>query len=155
MIPKPLPELPNQIPVQGAIPAAIEKQLLGIIILDHGSKRDESNVYVQEIARLFQEQTDFHIVEPAHMELASPDIDTAYHACVQRGAKYIVVHPYFLAPGRHWHEHIPELARMAAQKHPQTACVVTPPLGIHDAMVDIMATRIENALSPTSEITHE
>ena len=108
MIPKPLPELPNQIPVQGAIPAAIEKQLLGIIILDHGSKRDESNVYVQEVARLFQEQTDFHIVEPAHMELASPDIDTAYHACVQRGAKYIVVHPYFLAPGRHWHEHIPD-----------------------------------------------
>ena len=142
-----IPELPSRISVQGTIPASYDPDLLAVIIVDHGSRRTESNIYVSAIARLFKENTDVKIVEAAHMELAPPDIDAAYQTCVARGAKYIVVHPYFLAPGRHWHEDIPELARMAAQKHPNTCCVVTPPLGIHPSMVDVMASRIMNALT--------
>jgi len=146
-----IPELPTRITVQGTIPETYDPDLLGVIIVDHGSKRTESNIYVSAMARLFQEKTEIKIVEAAHMELASPDIDAAYQACVVRGAKYIVVHPYFLAPGRHWHEDIPELARMAAQKHPDTCCVVTPPLGIHPSMVDVMASRITSALTPKDD----
>ncbi|MBH55621.1 MAG: hypothetical protein CMJ82_00350 [Planctomycetaceae bacterium] len=138
--------LPARIIVQGTIPDSYDPDLLGVIIVDHGSRRTESNAYVSAITRLFQEKTEVQIVEPAHMELATPDIDTAYQTCVARGAKYIVVHPYFLAPGRHWHEDIPELARMAAQKHPDTCCVITPPLGIHPSMIDVMESRIMNAL---------
>tara|TARA_B100000945_G_scaffold320164_1_gene329396 strand:- start:2540 stop:2980 length:441 start_codon:yes stop_codon:yes gene_type:complete len=141
-----IPNLPNQIPVQGSIPESYDRNLLGVIIVDHGSKRSEGNIYVNEMARLLQRHTDMEIVEPAHMELAAPDIDAAYQSCVTRGAKYIVVHPYFLAPGRHWHQDIPELVRLAAQKHPETSCLVTPPLGIHRSMVDIIATRIMDAL---------
>jgi len=144
-----IPDLPKQILVQGSIPESFERALLGVIVVDHGSKRDESNIYVQEMARLFQHHADVEIVEPAHMELASPDINAAYQACVARGAQYIVVHPYFLAPGRHWHKDIPELAREAARQHPETSCVVTPPLGIHKSIIDVMATRITDALPPT------
>ena len=144
-----IPDLPKQILVQGSIPESFERALLGVIVVDHGSKRDESNIYVQEMARLFQHHADVEIVEPAHMELASPDINAAYQACVARGAQYIVVHPYFLAPGRHWHKDIPELAREAARQHPETSCVVTPPLGIHKSIIDVMATRIMDALPST------
>ncbi len=150
-----IPNLPDQIQVQGIIPEEYDSDQLGIVIVDHGSKRDESNQYVKQIALIFRQQTGFKIVEPAHMELAAPDIDAAYQSCVAQGARYIVVHPYFLAPGRHWHEDIPELARMAAQKHPNTACVVTPPLGIHEAMIQIMNTRVQNALPSTSETTND
>ena len=141
-----IPDLPKQILVQGSIPESFERTLLGVIVVDHGSKREESNIYVQEMARLFLHHADVEIVEPAHMELASPDINAAYQACVARGAQYIVVHPYFLAPGRHWHKDIPELARQAARQHPETSCVVTPPLGIHKSIIDVMATRIRDAL---------
>ena len=146
--------LPDQIQVQGIIPEDYNLDQLGIVIVDHGSRRDESNQYVKQIAQMFRQQTDFKIVEAAHMELAAPDIDTAYKSCVAQGARYIVVHPYFLAPGRHWQEDIPELARMASEKHPNTACVVTPPLGIHEAMIQIMSTRVQNALPSTSETTN-
>lgn len=142
-----IPNLPNQIPIQGSIPESYDRNLLGVIIVDHGSRRAESNVYVNEMARLFRQRADMTIVEPAHMELATPDIDEAYQACVAQGAKYIVVHPYFLAPGRHWHEDIPELVRVAAQKHPETSCLVTPPLGIHESMADIITSRIMAALT--------
>ena len=149
-----IPDLPKQILVQGSIPESFERALLGVIVVDHGSKREESNIYVQEMARLFQHHADVEIVEPAHMELASPDINAAYQACVARGAQYIVVHPYFLAPGRHWHKDIPELARQAARQHPETSCVVTPPLGIHKSIIDVMATRIRDAL-PSADNENE
>jgi len=138
--------LPPRIDIQGNWPSDLAAADIGIIIIDHGSRREESNQYVITVARDFQESEDYKMVEPAHMELAQPDLAAAYDKCVRHGAKYIVVHPYFLAPGRHWHEHIPVLALAAAANHPQTCCVVTAPLGIHSDMLQIIADRIEQSL---------
>src|SRR5215213_10018150 len=81
----------------------------GIIIVDHGSRRDESNKMLEEVARLFGERfrETYDIVEPAHMELAEPSIATAYAASVKRGATRVVVVPFFLGPGKHWTGDIP------------------------------------------------
>jgi len=38
-----------------------------------------------------------------HQELAEPSIKDAFSLCVQQGAKRVVVSPFFLFPGRHWH----------------------------------------------------
>ncbi len=114
-----------------------------IIIVDHGSRLVESNQMLEELARLFAERyrDRFPIVEPAHMELAEPSIATAYAACVQRGAREIVVLPFFLGPGRHWTTDIPNLAREAAANHPGTRFTVAPPLGIDDLMLELLAKR--------------
>jgi len=138
---------PSNITVQGIWPAKVDPIQLGIILIDHGSRRDDSNLYVHELAARYQQQTKAPIVEPAHMELAQPDLAAAYDRCVEQEATYIIVHPYFLAPGRHWHEHIPALAQAAAANHPNTACIVTPPLGIHPLMIDIVNDRIQQALN--------
>ena len=138
--------LPQRIDIQGDWPADLATADIGIIIIDHGSRREESNQYVISVARDFQESEDYKIVEPAHMELAQPDLAAAYVKCISHGAKYIIVQPYFLAPGRHWHEDIPELASAAAGNHPDTSCVVTAPLGLHRAMLQIIADRIDQSL---------
>ena len=87
------------------------------------------------------------IVEPAHMELAEPSIATAFDRCVTRGAKTVVVFPYFLLPGRHWHDDIPRLAAAAAQTHPGIRYLVTAPFGLHPLMNDVIRDRIENCLA--------
>ena len=138
--------LPKRIDIQGDWPSELAAVDIGIIIIDHGSRREESNQYVITVAADFQNSAGYRIVEPAHMELAQPDLAAAYDKCVSQGAIYIIVHPYFLAPGRHWHEHIPQLASAAAASHPQTSCVVTAPLGIHSAMLQIIADRIDQSL---------
>ena len=138
--------LPKRIDIQGDWPSELAAVDIGIIIIDHSSRREESNQYVITVAADFQNSAGYRIVEPAHMELAQPDLAAAYDKCVSQGAKYIIVHPYFLAPGRHWHEHIPQLASAAAASHPQTSCVVTAPLGIHSAMLQIIADRIDQSL---------
>jgi sirohydrochlorin ferrochelatase len=116
----------------------------GIIIVDHGSRREESNKLLEEIASLFARRFTerFDIVEPAHMELAEPSIGTAYDKCVTRGATRVIVCPFFLGPGKHWTADIPRLTREAAEAHPDTQYHVTMPLGIDDLILELLAKRV-------------
>lgn len=120
---------------------------LGIIIVDHGSRRAASNAMLLDVVAMFERNTDYPIVEPAHMELAEPTIAQAFDRCVQRGATTVVCHPYFLLPGRHWSDDIPRLVEEAAAKHTGIKWLVTAPLAVHDAMATVMTTRIEHCLA--------
>src|ERR1700709_46644 len=102
--------------------------LNGIIIVDHGSTREESNLMLERVAALFGERfhKKHHIAEPAHMELAEPSMATAYAKCVERGAQRIVVLPFFLGPGKHWTQDIPRITAEAAEKFPQSHFHVAP-----------------------------
>src|SRR5215213_10314961 len=94
----------------------------GIIIVDHGSQREESNRMLEEVAALFAQRFEemYEVVEPAHMEIAEPSIASAYARCVERAATRIVVCPFFLGPGKHWTSDIPRLTAEAAAAFPQT-----------------------------------
>lgn len=134
-----------------ALPAALKAALaaepkLGIIIIDHGSRRQESNLLLEEVARHFQQATGAAIVEPAHMELAKPTLDQAFDRCVAAGAQKVVVQPYFLGPGRHWEQDIPALAAAAAARHPGIAFRVAAPLGLHPLMLQLIAERVAECL---------
>src|SRR3954468_7598568 len=117
----------------------------GIVIVDHGSRRAESNEMLEEVARLFGQRFAelYDIVEPAHMELAEPSIGTAYARCVERGATKVVVTPFFLGPGKHWTGDIPRITADAARNHPGTTYHVTMPLGIDDLILDLLNKRIQ------------
>lgn len=118
----------------------------GIVIVDHGSRRAESNELLLEVVEQFRQASGYEIVEPAHMELAEPSIAAAFARCVEQGATQIIVHPYFLAPGRHWHEDIPRLAQEASTNHAGIRFTVTHPLGPHPLMLKIIQDRIEDCL---------
>ncbi len=121
-------------------------KVTGIIIVDHGSRRAESNTVLLAATERYIEMGPYTIVEPAHMELAQPDIATAFERCVARGATQVVVFPYFLSPGRHWKQDIPQLVATAAESHPDIVWTVTPPFGLHDGMLQIITERIAKAL---------
>jgi sirohydrochlorin ferrochelatase len=126
-----------------------DKQRIGVIVVDHGSRRGESNELLLDVVRQFTEATGLAIVEPAHMELAEPSIDTAFSRCVARGAETVVVFPYFLLPGRHWNDDIPHLTAAAARKHAGVRYLVTAPFGLHPLMAEVMRQRIEHCLAHT------
>lgn len=115
---------------------------VGIVIVDHGSRRQESNDMLIDVAAMLRAAGGWSIVEPAHMELAEPSIPTAFDRAVEQGARLVVVHPYLLAPGRHWRHDIPRLAAQAAARHAGVAHVVTDPIGLHPLMAQIMQERI-------------
>lgn len=123
---------------------------LGIVIVDHGSRRQASNEMLEQFAQMFAElKPDYKIVEPAHMELAEPSIETAIARCVERGAKRVAVVPYFLSPGKHWKQDIPELTRAAAARV-GVDWVVTSPIGLTPMMADVIDSRLSHCLSRVS-----
>ena len=121
----------------------------GIIIVDHGSRRDESNRMLERVAELFAQRCGgrYAVVEPAHMELAEPSIATAYARCVERGATRVVVCPFFLGPGKHWTQDIPRLAAEAAAAFPHTRYHVTQTLGIDDLILDLLEKRVAHCVA--------
>ncbi len=120
----------------------------GVILVDHGSTFDEANRTLLEVVRTFREATGTGIVEPAHMELAEPSIAQAFARCVEQGAKRVVVHPYFLSPGRHSTADIPRIAAEAAAGHPGVGVTITEPLGVDSRISDVILLRIQEALTP-------
>jgi sirohydrochlorin ferrochelatase len=120
---------------------------VGLVVVDHGSRRAESNAMLEEMAAMVAEVVPYPIVEPAHMELAEPSIATAFAACVERGARTVVVAPYFLLPGRHWSEDIPALVAEAAARHPGVAYLVSAPFGLHPLMAQAVDARVAHCLA--------
>lgn len=119
----------------------------GVIIVDHGSRRKESNLMLNEFVVMFRDKTNYPIVEPAHMELAEPSIKDAFDSCVRQGARRVIVSLFFLFPGRHWQQDIPSLTAEAAKEHPGVSYVITAPLGLHEHLVDVVNDRITYCLS--------
>ncbi len=113
-----------------------------LLIVDHGSRRAESNDMLPQMATLVQQRVGPSVlVAWAHMELAQPDIAQVFRQCVDAGAREVVVVPYMLGPGRHATEDIPRLAEAAASDHPGVQLRVAPPLGIHPLLAELVVHR--------------
>jgi sirohydrochlorin ferrochelatase len=116
-----------------------------VLIVDHGSRLAEANAVVERIAELVRERLPDHLVAVAHMELEGPDVEEALDRLAREGATEVVVHPYFLAPGRHSSRDIPALAARAAARHPGLSVRVGEPLGVHEGVLETVLARIREA----------
>ena len=119
-----------------------------LIIVDHGSKLEEANLMLAKIAELLisKQNTEFEIISYCHMELAEPTIEQAFDECAAKGATEIVVHPYFLAPGRHSTQDIPNMVKAAAKNYPDISYEVTDPLGVHEKILEVILERASNQI---------
>ncbi|MEE8580166.1 MAG: CbiX/SirB N-terminal domain-containing protein [Myxococcota bacterium] len=113
-----------------------------ILLVDHGSRRSEANRALEETAERVRARAPEYIVRFAHMELAEPDLARAIEDCAEAGALEIVVHPFFLAAGRHSSHDIPRLVAQAALNHPELMIRVTAPLGPDEKLVDLILERV-------------
>ena len=120
---------------------------MAVVIVDHGSRRQEANDRHEAFVREWRERGTYPIVEPAHMELAEPSVGTAFDRCVDAEATMVVIAPYFLWPGDHWDRDIPALAAEAAARHPGIRYLVSAPLGPHPLLGDIVEERVAHCLA--------
>lgn len=116
-----------------------------VLLVDHGSRLAEANAVVEQIAERVRLRLPGYLVAVAHMELEAPSVEEAFEGLVGRGVTDVVVHPYFLAPGRHSSRDIPALAARAASLHPGLRVRVGDPLGVHDGVVEAVIARVVEA----------
>jgi sirohydrochlorin ferrochelatase len=119
--------------------------VLGIILVDHGSRVASANEEFELLVRELGRRKGLAIVEPAHMEIAPPTIADAFERAVAAGADEILVHPYFLAMGRHASEDVPAQCAAAAARWPHVRWSLTAPIGSSPIVFDAISERIDNA----------
>ena len=66
-----------------------------------------------------------------------------------RGVSHVIVHPYFLSPGRHTRGDIPFAVHAAASQHPGVTYQITEPLAAHDLVIAASIERILEAKKPS------
>jgi sirohydrochlorin ferrochelatase len=113
-----------------------------ILLIDHGSVREEANTMLLAMAELVQRQVGpAAVVRCAHMELAEPSIAQGFGDCVAAGANEVIAFPYMLSPGKHSTADIPRLVAQAAAAYPGVRYHVTPAFGVHEKLGEIIAER--------------
>jgi len=122
---------------------------VGILVVGHGSRRQEANDDVREATRQIARRGPFACVEPAFLEIVSPTIEEGFATLVERGASHVIIHPYFLSPGRHTRGDIPFNVHAAASQHPGVTYQITEPLAAHDLVIAASIERILEAKKPS------
>ena len=119
-----------------------DERQIALIVVDHGSRFKEANEMLLDVVRMVKELSGVERIYPAHMELAEPSIAQAFAQAVRDGATAVVVHPYFLAPGRHSTTDIPRMVEEAASAYPGIEHCVTAPLGVHPKIGEVVLERV-------------
>jgi len=114
---------------------------IALMLVDHGSRFQAANDMLVEVAEMVRRLAGLDRVYHAHMELAEPTIAQAFAQCVKDGATAVVVHPYFLSPGRHSTTDIPRMVAEAAAAYPGVEHCVTEPLGVHPKIGEVVLER--------------
>src|SRR6266508_6620696 len=123
----------------------------GVLVVGHGSRREEDNEDVREAARRIGARGDFPLVEAAFLEIVRPTIDEAFTRLVELEAHHIIVHPYFLSPGRHTRGDIPVEVRAAASRHRDVTYQITEPLAAHPSVIEAAIERIRQTVTSRSD----
>ena len=118
-----------------------------LIVFAHGSRVVEANDAVRRVAEEAASQSGFALWQEAFLELAEPSLAAAVRKLAGRGARKIVVTPYFLVMGVHLTQDLPRLLAEAAAEAPGVELVAAPPLDGHPGLVQILAQRAREATS--------
>jgi len=116
----------------------------GILLIAHGSRRSESNEEVQQLTHTLRNRLDRKaiILCCAFLEQARPSIPEGIDACIQAGARSILILPYFLSAGRHVSRDIPELIHNKQIQYPDITFHLRPHIGSSEGMADLLLSMI-------------
>lgn len=119
--------------------------MTGFVVFAHGSRIESANQAVREVS-VQMGASGRHLVEAAFLELGEPDLAGAARRLVSRGAKRIVVIPYFLTLGTHMQRDLPRLAGEASRVNGGVEMRITSPLDGHPGLLQALLDRAGEAL---------
>jgi sirohydrochlorin ferrochelatase len=118
------------------------KQDGAVLLIAHGSRREEANLDLARLADALRARDVFPVVEIAYLELAPPTILEGGRACVEKGARRVFLLPYFLSAGAHVTDDLERFRGQLASEHPHVGFTLCKPLSLHPLLVDIVVDRL-------------
>jgi sirohydrochlorin ferrochelatase len=116
-----------------------------LLLVAHGSRQDEANEDLRQVAADLRRLGGFDIVEESFLELAQPTIAAAGASCVQQGATRVVLVPYFLAAGVHVQKDLTFYRDELSRGFPKVDFRLAAPLGRDPLLLEILITRAREA----------
>ncbi len=120
----------------------------GIVLMGHGSHREEANDEIRQIARQVADSNPNILHETAFLSLCRPDLSTAVTSLVQQGVDKIIIAPVFLVTGNHIAQDIPELIDQLRVSHPGIEFILARHIGPDPSVAEIVKARIHEASAP-------
>lgn len=125
-----------------------------VILLGHGSRVPEAGKEMERVAERLREKYGHLLVEVCFMSRLGPHFPETLEKCVARGAKNVLVVPYFLHMGLHIVLDIPEMLQEEIRRYPDVNLRLGCGFGFDELLVDLVEKRINEAreLSDVREI---
>jgi sirohydrochlorin ferrochelatase len=123
--------------------ADVEPDKTAILLIAHGSRRQAANDDLRSLAARLSQGGLYAIVEACFLELAEPDIPTGGDRCVSRGARRVLMIPYFLSAGVHLLRDLTAARDALAAAHPGVKFRLAAPLGPHPLLDQLVEVRID------------
>ncbi len=113
-----------------------------VLYVCHGSRLREAQVQVAEFMSITMSEIKAPIQEYCFLELANPSMQEGVARCIERGATSIKVIPFLLLLTGHAKRDIPEQLNIMKKQYPNITFTYGAPLGIHDALIQIIIERM-------------
>ena len=116
----------------------------GILILAHGSRRQEIDKILNSLTQKVIDKTGELLIYPAYLQFSERNLEVGIEYLIEKGANKIKVIPMFLFDGIHVTQDIPEELNTIMSKHPGIEVKMSKHLGDDDRIADIIADRINS-----------
>lgn len=113
-----------------------------VILLAHGSRVPGAAKEMEEVANRLKEKYRYEAVEICFMSRLGPHFPEIFELCVKKGAKSVIVIPYFLHQGLHLILDIPEMLQIEGRKFPEVKLILGNSLGYDEILVDLVHKKI-------------
>lgn len=120
----------------------VKKADEAVILMGHGSRVPGADSGMDRVARAIREQFENTPVETCSMSMLGPRFGEIFEHCIAKGAKKVIVIPYFLHFGTHMQEDIPEILLEKARQHPDVKIIMGKHLGFDEKLTDLVIKRI-------------
>lgn len=122
-----------------------------LIILGHGSRREEANEEIKAIYNLVKKANPTWQVSYAFVEFAHPSLEERVRELVKMGKKTIVLTPVFLTVGNHLAQGLPKRFRTLEEENPGLKLVMAKHLGADPLIAQLVSKRSAEALAELKE----
>ncbi len=123
----------------------------GVILLGHGSRREQGNDDIKKMAAMVQQADPQGIYEAAFLSLSKPGLREAIDRLSERGVKRIIIMPIFLVAGNHISIDIPEEVEKQKNHYPHLEFVMARYLGSDPAIIKLIQERISEVATSKQE----
>ena len=122
------------------------RQRSSVILIGHGSRQRGFDAAIRKVARVLKRQGVFSDVRCAYLEIANPLVPEAVEALVRKGARKIILVPYFLQAGLHVKKDVPEIVKNLRRRfRGKTKLILSRYLGFDRRIAALVKTRIREA----------